>query len=98
MSDIRVVLRHADAREERTVTTTYAQQIMAEHDCWTMGEPARAEFPGHVVATSPRDYTVPVYGGPRLVDLAIEQVAHDVPELGWDQGVDHGLVVYAFCR
>lgn len=83
---------------EPPATTMPAQLIMAEHDCWTLHDPAHTGLPGHVVATSPRDHTRTVYGGARLVDLAFEQVAHDVPALGWGPGVDHGLVVYAFCR
>ncbi len=79
-------------------TTTYAQAIMARHECWTLHEKALAAWPGHVVATTPTDHTRPVYAGPWLVHLAMEQVAHDVPSLGWDGGVDHGLVVYGFCR
>jgi len=77
---------------------SFAQQIMARHACWTSGEPALSEIPGHVVATSPRDLACPVYGGPPLVRLALQQVAHDRPDLGWGPGVDRGLVVYAFCR
>ena len=77
---------------------TSAGKILARHDCWTGDETAPVAVPGHVVATSHRDHTLPVYGGEHLVGLALEQVAFDHPELGWEPAVDHGIVVYAFCR
>ena len=61
-------------------------------------ETAPVAVPGHVVATTPRDRTSPVYGGTWLTGCALEQVAFDHPELGWTPAVDHGIVVYAFCR
>lgn len=77
---------------------TYAERIVARHDCWTGDETAPVAVPGHVVATRPRDRTLPVYGGTWLTGLALEQVAFDHPELGWTPAIDHGIVVYGFCR
>ena len=77
---------------------TYAEGIIALHECWTGAETAPVAVPGHVVATTPRDRTSPVYGGTWLTGCALEQVAFDHPELGWTPAIDHGIVVYAFCR
>lgn len=62
--------------------------LIAEHDCWTGAAPADMEgvMPGAVVVT--RDGRT-IYGGPRLVEQALDQVFN---------GVDHDLTVHAFCR
>lgn len=66
--------------------TDPAQVLIQQHDCWTSEAPADVTVPGHVVVT--RNGRA-VYGGPRLVKQALEQVF---------DGIDHGMTVSAFCR
>ena len=70
-------------------TASRAEQLVEVHGCWTGPAPSdmRYEVPGHVVVTTRAGRTV--YGGPRLVRKALDQVfAH----------TRNGLVIHAFCR
>lgn len=62
--------------------------LIEKHGCWT-GEPPPdmvGKLPGHaIVATD----STPRYVGTHLTGMALDQVFG---------GVDHGLVVHAFCR
>ncbi|WP_310964276.1 hypothetical protein [Nocardioides terrisoli] len=60
--------------------------LVRAHDCWTGSAPDDVSVPGHVVAGRGAG---PVYGGARMVHLALDQVFAGTP---------HGLTVYAFCR
>ncbi|GAB3988956.1 hypothetical protein GCM10028771_02810 [Nocardioides marmoraquaticus] len=80
---------------EQPAAATPGNPVMAEalrlveyYGCWTGDAPAdmRGEVPGHVVVI---DAGEAVYGGDRLVGLALRQVF---------DGEDHGLVVAGFCR
>jgi hypothetical protein len=59
--------------------------LIEEHDCWT-DEAPEGVIPGHVVVSVAGD---PQYAGQQMTERALEQVF---------EGVDHGLVVHAFCR
>lgn len=73
---------------EQPVAQGSPADLVAKHDCWTGEAPADMEgvAPGHVIVTKG---VSPVYGGPRLVGQALEQIF---------EGVDHGLTVHGFCR
>ena len=64
-------------------------QLLHDHDCWTGKAPAdmTGKMPDHVVITTRAERIV--YGGPQLVERALDQVFN---------GVDHGLAVHGFCR
>ncbi len=66
-----------------------AERLVETHGCWTGPAPAdmRDQVPGHVVVTTRAGRTV--YGGPRLVRKALDQVFADRPG---------GLGIHAFCR
>lgn len=81
-------------------TPTAAERMMARRACWTLeqGTPPDmvGKYPGHVVVVEP-GASRPTYSA-ELVGAALEQVAFDVPALGWSNAVDHGLIVKGFCR
>lgn len=62
--------------------------LIAAHHCWSGQAPAdmTGKIPGHAVVAVG---ATPRYVGARLTGQALEQTF---------DGVDHGLVVYAFCR
>lgn len=68
---------------------TRIAQLLHDHDCWTGKAPAdmTGKMPGHVVVTT-RGGRI-VYGGPRLVDAALDQVFN---------GTKRHLIVGGFCR
>jgi hypothetical protein len=76
------------------------QHLMRSHDCWTMTEgppdDMAGELPGHVIVLEP-GATTATYSE-RLVGPALEQLALDHPELGWEPAVEHHLTVIGFCR
>lgn len=74
------------ARSDHWVDST-AQQLIARHHCWTAGERALVQIPGHVVVT-PAGADGAVWSR-RLTAAALAQVF---------DGRDAGLRVHAFCR
>jgi hypothetical protein len=77
-----------DVMSSRPHAEGSADALIADHDCWSGKAPADVTIPGHVVLM--RDGAVaPVYGGARMVGLALDQIF---------DGKAHGLTVYAFCR
>lgn len=62
--------------------------LARRHDCWAGEAPndMRGRLPGHVVVTIDGRTR---YAGPRVAARALEQVFG---------GVDHGMIVHAFCR
>lgn len=66
-----------------------AVALVEQHGCWTGAAPADMEgkVPGHVVVT--RAGGLPEYAGAATVRDALQQTF---------EGVDHDLVVHAFCR
>jgi len=83
-----------------TAQPTRAEVLVERYDCWRLGESPPADMagqiPGHAIVTLPAaDKTV--YRA-TLVGPALEQVAHDYPDLGWRPAIDRGLIVHGFCR
>ena len=76
------------AYAERPAVTGSPAALMAANDCWTGEAPddMQGQFPGHVVVTVDG---VARYAGERMVGKALVQIF---------DGVDHGLLVHAFCR
>jgi hypothetical protein len=72
----------------RPVVADSPATLIDRHHCWTSsaGQPDDVQVPGHVVVTRRGETR---YAGSRLTELALEQVAF---------GIDHGLMVHAFCR
>lgn len=83
-------LEQPQATAKPTLSTSQMQvkTLVEEHHCWNGPAPADMEgkTPGHVVVTVDGDV---VYGGPVLVEKALNQVF---------AGIDAGLTVWGFCR
>jgi hypothetical protein len=82
-----VWLGHGAETEVQQVSRSEA--LLVAHHCWSGDAPRRmrGQLPGHVVVTNRRGRTM--YGGTRLVGLALDQQFNHKPA---------GLTVHGFCR
>jgi hypothetical protein len=85
---VEAVVGEAQTQVDRPVADGAPAELLAEHDCWSGEAPVDMQgvVPGHVVVAKG---STPRYAGATVVGQALDQIFN---------GVDHGLVVYGFCR